>query len=655
MAAHVQASGPFWAKLVGGTDLTGDDRFANSDVFSGGLLLEMMLIIANVFFLLEEISFTNGPWESLVRFLFIIAWCFMLFPIAGVISLGNNSIIVSYFGRFGVLLSLVLLIFWYVPTLVFLWRDSEESAMPESLVVTLQVGHGVAMILMVGSLFFPLIRGANDGRPMLLYLSEDGRRGCGEAGGAVPDSTEGETGDAVAVEAEEKGEVRDDVHEENFLGVLPASSELQWDRDDLLGFECAAGIPREGSFFHRPNHSLLVGPDMVKCLMSYAFPRPFDLHHKFPSVERRRLTALRAHINYPVRLLVALICTALFCSSFAVVEFVNAYNLEDWWPGIPTYEEILLLQQDLQDAETWLDSEDIPSADGPLLLLTTANMLRWAQENPELAAQCLDDLAESVPTNCTSHLETAYSELLSTQAAYIAGTDLVDALSTDLDELVDSFESWHSYLESVGTVLIVSTALALAITYWFMFVAVLAFRKTLLELSLSSPSFPFSPMVQHPAKDQKFVAIVSVSMVLSFFLLQLVFVSSGLLLTWDVLWETLLDYGPEVVAFCIYQTLVLLVVPKLCQEATLDKQQELVNPRRQAMLVFVWEIFYFPQVVLSVLLRVVFCACTAIGMLLRPDATLLSKEWGWLDSMHCGYVATVYTQIIASQLKVAAG
>lgn len=654
MGTNVPTAAPLWARLVGGTDLSGDDRFTTSDVFSGALLLEMTVSMVDLYFRSAAIDFGTGRWESLTRFVFLLAMCFAHFAAAGVISLGNSNLCLLCLGRLGVLLSPVLTVVWFGGSFVAklsTTRTVLDTA--DEIYVTLQVGHAVALILMLGSIFFPLVTGTNDGRPMLLYRAHV--LGGGQDRSIAQENTRDAGSGEEDVQAKDTLELGPHVvDQEGLFSVLPASSDLQWDQDDLRGFECAAGIPAEASFFHEPNRTLLVGPDAVKGLISFVYPRPFDLHNMFLSAQRRRSTAQHAHIRYPIRLLVALVATVLTVTGFAYFEIVHAdraYDLcYEMYPGLPSEEEIAQAEQNLEITEAFLASLTSSSTGSDV---ATAVVLRWVQENPEQAQQCTVDINMGVPTNCISD-ETFHQQLLYIESLVNLTTDLVDSTVRNLDTLLDSQDIFDTFVESIATVVIISVAISLLITYWFSFVAVLAFRKNVLELSLSSPSYPFSPAFQHCAKDQKFVACISVSLVLSFFFLQLFLVVSGLILKSEYFWKILADYVPELVAFCIYETLVLAVVPMLNRLVTLDKHRNLVNPRRQALLIFVWEIFYFPQVALSILCKVLYCICTGLGMLLRPDAQVLAREWVWLDSMHASYVASLHTQIVTSQLKLAA-
>merc|ERR1712136_650620 len=434
-------------------------------------------------------------------------------------------------------------------------------------------------------------------------------------------------------------------------------NDQQWGVDDLHGLERAASITRENSYYSGAPRTLFVGPDIVKGLISYVFPRPFDFHDKSPMIERRKYVAARVRVRYPSRLLVALASAATFITMMAVIIISDAASISEsgadsvelFFPNYPTDEDIDQAEQQLEDATTELESWETSN----ITTLTVAlSMMQWASENQDLLAQCIDDVNQGVPTNCTSSFEDSLSQLLSTQDSYNRAVAHVESVTETKNDIRETRDNLEDFLEDMGTIVITSACVALVTSYWFMFVAVLAFRKTLLELLLSSPSFPFSPLLHHCAKDQKFVAVVSVSIVVSFSLIFILLVAVGIFLTWEPLWDYLAGYVIEIFAFCIYEALVLLVVPMVSQKVTLDKQKNLVNPRRQALLIFVWEIFYFPQVTLSILLKVLYCICTGLGMLLRPDAQVLAREWVWLDSMHASYVALLHTQIVASQLRL---
>jgi len=625
---------PLWARVVGGTDLTGDDRFAHSAFFSGALLLEMMLYMVSVYTMVTSIDFQTGRWESLMHFVVVLFWCFVTFAIAGIIAIGNSELGLQHCGKGGVLVSMVLVLTWFLCS----YFTRRREVFTNEFDIFLDFGHALALVAMIGALLRTCLSPKKplDNHPMLIFPSFVQR--------SVQDGE---------VEAHEVGEssaadVKEDAQE--------SLNDQQWGVDDLHGLERAASITRENSYYSGAPRTLFVGPDIVKGLISYVFPRPFDFHDKSPMIERRKYVAARVRVRYPSRLLVALASAATFITMMAVIIISDAASISEsgadsvelFFPNYPTDEDIDQAEQQLEDATTELESWETSN----ITTLTVAlSMMQWASENQDLLAQCIDDVNQGVPTNCTSSFEDSLSQLLSTQDSYNRAVAHVESVTETMNDIRETRDNLEDFLEDMGTIVITSACVALVTSYWFMFVAVLAFRKTLLELLLSSPSFPFSPLLHHCAKDQKFVAVVSVSIVVSFSLIFILLVAVGIFLTWEPLWDYLAGYVIEIFAFCIYEALVLLVVPMVSQKVTLDKNKNLVNPRRQALLIFVWEIFYFPQVTLSVLLKVVYSFSVAVGMLLRPDAPCLPTEWAWLDSLHCSYIATLHSQIVASQLR----
>uniref|UniRef100_A0A7S1A359 Transmembrane protein n=1 Tax=Noctiluca scintillans TaxID=2966 RepID=A0A7S1A359_NOCSC len=628
---------PLWARVVGGTDLTGDDRFAHSTLFSGALLLEMLLYMVSVYMMVTAFDFQTERWESLLHFLAVLFWCFVTFAIAGVFAIGNSELGLLHCGKGGVLVSMVLVLTWFLCSYFTRRRETVSKEFD----IFLDFGHALALVAMIGALLRTCLSLKNplDNHPMLIFPSFVQSRSVQDGGVEASH----EVGEASAADAKENAQ--------------ESLNDLQWGVDDLHGLERAASITRENSYYSGAPRTLFVGPDIVKGLISYVFPRPFDFHDKFPMIERRKYVAARVRVRYPSRLFVALASAAMFITLMAVTIISDATSnlkssadsVELFFPSYPTDEDIDQAEQQLEDATTELES----SARSNVTTQTVAlSMMLWASENQGMLAQCIDDVNKGVPTNCTSSFEDSLSQLLSTQDLYNRALAHLESVTEQVNDIRETRDNLEDFLEDIGTIVITSACVALVTSYWFMFVAVLAFRKTLLELLLSSPSFPFSPLLHHCAKDQKFVAVVSVSIVVSFSLMFILLVAIGIFLTWEPLWDILADYVMQIVAFCVYEALVLLVVPLVSKKVTLDKHMNLVNPRRQALLIFVWEMFYFPQVTMSVLLKVVYSFSVAVGMLLRPDAPCLPTEWAWLDSLHSSYIATLHSQIVASQLRL---
>jgi len=321
----------------------------------------------------------------------------------------------------------------------------------------------------------------------------------------------------------------------------------------------------------------------------------------------------------------------------------------DLIPGTVSTAELQKLRSTLATARQNMDRFNAMPEARNVTLLSPGFMeaLTRVVVNNSLNVTCAEDVNMNGTTaGCVAPLVSAFQEQLDLETK-IAQAELI--LSTSEMKLKKATEMIEAIVDQVDTwliTLIVSTSLACLISLWFIYVQFLAYRKALLELALSSPSYPFHPKMQNCTKDKKLVAYITFSILLGFFLLVIIFVLCGLLCTFTWFWELIWNYYiVTLVAFCIYETIVLLVVPLIHSKAVVNKKGHLTRPAAQAAMICIWEAFYLPQSALSVALKACYCLGVSMVMFLRPDEPVLPSSWHWLDSMHASYVAAVYEHL----------
>merc|ERR1712146_801364 len=106
--------------------------------------------------------------------------------------------------------------------------------------------------------------------------------------------------------------------------------------------------------------------------------------------------------------------------------------------------------------------------------------------------------------------------------------------------------------------------------------------------------------------DKRFVAYVSCSFALAwllmFFFLWLCFLPMASEWFWTRLWA----WRATLVSFCIYEGVILFLVPRAYGKVVLNKNNQTRLPHLHFIFLFAWEVFYFPQVFISLALNVLY-------------------------------------------------
>jgi hypothetical protein len=217
------------------------------------------------------------------------------------------------------------------------------------------------------------------------------------------------------------------------------------------------------------------------------------------------------------------------------------------------------------------------------------------------------------------------------------------------DELVNKYSD---RMERIFIAVVVTTVLSWAMMLWFIYVLRLAYRKQMIELLLSSPHFQFSFEAYSVGRDKYMVGTVAVSLIIGFIWVHILFLVVGAILCTDVFWEEIWNnYLDEIIALTVYEIFLLVVIPKVHDKCVFGPGESLLHPRKQAVFVFLFEIFYMPQVAVTVCLKLVYAPVISLLMFLRPDLQLLPGQFSWLDGTHAAYVAAVHEHILMCQLQ----
>jgi hypothetical protein len=207
-------------------------------------------------------------------------------------------------------------------------------------------------------------------------------------------------------------------------------------------------------------------------------------------------------------------------------------------------------------------------------------------------------------------------------------------------------------MEKIFWAVIITTVASGLFMLWFIYVLRLAYRKQMIELLLSAPHFQFSFESYSIGRDKYMVGTVAVSLVIGFIWVHILFLIVGAALSLNIFWEEIYEnYLDEIIAMTVYEAFLLGVVPKIHDKCVYGPGQSLKHPRKQAIFVFLFELFYLPQVMVTVCLKLVYAPVISLLMFLRPDLQLLPGQFAWLDGTHAAYVAAVHEHILMCQLQ----
>lgn len=376
--------------------------------------------------------------------------------------------------------------------------------------------------------------------------------------------------------------------------ALPAAlraSEGRWGPDDVLGLSKYAGV--RNSYFSPENHELVQGPDTVPDLKDFLFPQPFSCQNRFPEGERLKEVAKSVQIVYPVRLVTASFLVAFTAVGISICAFAQCGAL--------------------------LSDEDRIA--GPL---ESFGLLYTPKEMREVEA-------------LLSTLKTAPNGTASETYKFV--DELYREAKSDRTWWIDEIRSWC-------TVALVVGALSACIVLWFIFVAKLAFRKAMLELALSSPSYRVSERSHNAGRDKGVVSNIITHLAMALLLLWLAGSVVGRLLAAKAFWRFLfVDQLSKTVAFFSYLAFTILVVPTVYNKLVLDEKRQTKSPRLRAALMFIFELYYVPAALISVLVKALKVLAVVIVSFLRPDLPAFPVNFRWLDSPHATYVSAIYAQL----------
>lgn len=283
--------------------------------------------------------------------------------------------------------------------------------------------------------------------------------------------------------------------------------------------------------------------------------------------------------------------------------------------------------------------------------------INWAAARPE-EAQAWARRCSTPLQNCTlPNKFTAGQNFSSIISVGTSQFDMSSSVAVVRDNVESLMELQSLYLKAferlLWAVLCVSPLCALVGT-WFVYVSFRAYRKGILELAFSSPLYRFHPLWQNCASDKKFVGIYTSCMLLGYLMLTIVLVLVVFMLTWEKLWRALGDYIHAIIALATYYVFSLVLIPLFHGWAVMQ-EGTLARPRLQAILMFVFELWYLPQCVSSALCHLGVVVFAAICMFLRPDRNFMPWGLEWLDFLHFAYASMQYEQLHAAMNKFSEG
>jgi hypothetical protein len=294
------------------------------------------------------------------------------------------------------------------------------------------------------------------------------------------------------------------------------------------------------------------------------------------------------------------------------------------------------------------------SSAGPAAATTqaVAGLLSWSVQNVTAVTGCVADFNSGVGCAQMNNISNMVQQALQAELNRIVQYETLRADIQILETYIKEDEDYIRWWIDRGNAMIVISLVVYTVTtlvaLWFVWVGKLAYRKKLLELALSSVKYDFDPKVMNGTRDTKFVAYFFCSIVLGYFLATIVLLVVGFILCVPEVWEFIfVDHLSAFISWCVYMATTIIVVPMVHAKLVL-KDGVLARPYLQSSLIFVWELFYAPKTAFSVVLKAIHCLWMSVVNFLRPDAPLLPHGFAWLDSLHAGYVASVYAQMDAA-------
>eukprot|EP00441_Pelagodinium_beii_P013907 CAMPEP_0197670782 /NCGR_PEP_ID=MMETSP1338-20131121/75272_1 /TAXON_ID=43686 ORGANISM="Pelagodinium beii, Strain RCC1491" /NCGR_SAMPLE_ID=MMETSP1338 /ASSEMBLY_ACC=CAM_ASM_000754 /LENGTH=574 /DNA_ID=CAMNT_0043250567 /DNA_START=33 /DNA_END=1753 /DNA_ORIENTATION=+ len=361
--------------------------------------------------------------------------------------------------------------------------------------------------------------------------------------------------------------------------LLEPDEHGRWGVDDVESLRKEANV--QNDYFEAENRSYLFSPGLPFNLKELFAPKPLHRRHSFPETERLRAIADSVDVALPVRVMSATILSSFLQAALLVA--VLAYF-----------------------APKWLEEDK--------------------------ARQLTHDLVVSqlqrIPHDIISQFE---------RLPPISGNE------TELEASLTNFEDYAVYHLTEAAVPIVQRAcecvvvtalIAFPTSLWFLHVARMAFRATIIELIFSMPtSYHFSPDKHHWACDLRFVGTFSCSFASGSLLFYYIVFIIVFVLSSAEFWNWLWGARVAIIAYVVYECLTTWF-SSVHSKLVANKENDLVHPRLHAILLFLWELINFPKASISAIENVVLVLFATLIYLMRPDVRLMPRGMDWLDFVH---------------------
>eukprot|EP00811_Abedinium_folium_P025623 NODE_3670_length_2002_cov_2.055467.p1 GENE.NODE_3670_length_2002_cov_2.055467~~NODE_3670_length_2002_cov_2.055467.p1 ORF type:complete len:631 (+),score=90.29 NODE_3670_length_2002_cov_2.055467:89-1981(+) len=414
--------------------------------------------------------------------------------------------------------------------------------------------------------------------------------------------------------------------------MVHADERGDWQTDDVVSLIKAAGVPDD--VLNPDNLPLIHAISFGAAIREFCLPAPFRELNQFADATQLEEFAKRARIVYPARLYVAavlggglLLMATLAITINSAEVFTNGGTRRELAKDLISYEDYETTIANL-DEELLLQNATLQQMYSDLAvvmtLLPSSNFTGNTANNPVLVS-AITDLRGQVVT----------VQLLVRSSA---------TLRAKSEAQEKSITFWEKIIYKAALGLVYAGPITGAVCLWFVYALFPAYRKSLIELVLSRPHFRFHPDRHNFIQDKKFVGIVVSSLLLTFVVILLLIIICVVVLASEALWTNVWEKRRDLITFCIYEAIVLVLIPELHRRCV-SKNSVLVHPRVQAFLMFVWETFYIPQCVISVLCQLCVVTCAALVMFLRPDRCTIPNGWEVCDMTHTPYGAAQHEQI----------
>jgi len=194
--------------------------------------------------------------------------------------------------------------------------------------------------------------------------------------------------------------------------------------------------------------------------------------------------------------------------------------------------------------------------------------------------------------------------------------------------------------------ILITACLITPVSLYFCWLSRRAFKQSLVELLFSSPRYKFHPEVQNWRGDTRFVGIYACMFVTGHSLFMLLTFTITFILSTRFFWNWLWSKREWVLGYIIYFAIA--QVLSMIHARVVSKDGKLFYLRRQAWLVFMWEILYFPLCALTAVTNAALLLATIILMLMRPDVKLFPLEFGALDMCHDSFPSMMHETMNAA-------